>query len=176
MKKIATTIFASLCLMTLSVQAQEAPEAEAQTVKPLSKEQLSKDANSLKNISKVGTWTTKKLQKNGREVDILAHVGEVTMKFSSRVLKKNKKIELANGKTKTKKVKETVNSFKMDMGGSDRIFDYTVAQDSVRFVGVSGFNDFRIVRADKGELVLEQSLDGDLLRWYMEPLDEKKKK
>jgi len=139
------------------------------------KEQQKKDKKTAKIISKIENWECEKLQKDGREIDIKAIAGEVFMTFTSRVEKKKEEVTRKNGKKKMKKVKETINSFKMEMGGNDRIFNYRIESDSIRFDGVKGFNDYRIVRAEKDELVLEQDLDSSLFRWTLTPKPKKKK-
>jgi hypothetical protein len=131
------------------------------------------DLKIAKTIAKVKDWECTKLQKDGREIDVKAIAGDVYMTFNSRVEKKMKEVELKNGKTKKKKVKSTINSFKMEMGGNDRIFEYKIEGDSVKFDSVKGFNDYRIVRADKDELVLEQALDDSIFRWTMIPSEDK---
>jgi hypothetical protein len=133
------------------------------------------DIKAAKTIEKVAKWECKKLQKDGREVNIKAVAGIVTMSFTVRKEKKNKTIVDKNGKEKTKKVKEITNVFKMEMGGNDRIFNYNVKSDSIQFVGLKGFNDYRVVRIEKDEMILEHDLDDSLFRWTMIPAPKEKK-
>ena len=116
------------------------------------------------------------LRKDGREIDITAIAGVVTMEFFIRKEKKNETVTDKNGNEKEKKVTETINVFKMEMGGNDRIFNYNVKNDSVQFIGLNGWNDYRIVRVEKDELVIEQDLDNSLFRWKMVPAPKEKKK
>jgi len=134
------------------------------------------DIKAAKTLAKVAKWECKKLQKDGREINIKAVAGIVTMEFTVRKEKKKKTEVDKNGKEKTKMVKEITNVFKMEMGGNDRIFNYNVKSDSVQFVGLKGFNDYRIVRIEKDEMVLEHDLDDSLFRWTMIPAPKEKKK
>ncbi len=134
------------------------------------------DEKTAKALVKVGKWNCEKLQKDGREIDITAIAGVVTMEFFIRKEKKNTTVVDKNGNEKEKKVTETINVFKMEMGGNDRIFNYNVKNDSVQFIGLNGWNDYRIVRVEKDELVIEQDLDNSLFRWKMVPAPKEKKK
>ncbi|WMX16962.1 MULTISPECIES: lipocalin family protein [unclassified Aureispira] len=136
------------------------------------------DKKAAKTIAKVGKWECKKLQKDGREINIKGIAGIVTMEFRIRKDMKTEKFTDAKGNEKKKKVKEVINVFKMEMGGNDRIFNYNVKNDSVQFVGVNGWNDYRIVRVEKDEMVLEHNLDNSIYRWTMipSPKDKPKKK
>ena len=131
------------------------------------------DIKMAKTIHKIGAWQSKQTFKDGREFNFEAVAGKVVMTFTTRTQKKTKQIEV-KGKIKKKKVKEVINSFKMEVGGNDRIFNYVIESDSVKFDSVKGFKDFKIVRADKDELVLEQELDGSLFRWVMKPAPKEK--
>lgn len=140
------------------------------------------DKNDLKTnkaLTKTGKWECKKLQKDGREINIKAIAGIVTMDFSVLKEKKTKTITDAKGREKKKKVMEITNLFRMEMGGNDRVFNYNVKNDSIQFVSLKDWNDYRIVRVEKDELVLEHNLDNSLFRWTMvpatEPKDKKKK-
>lgn len=143
-----------------------------------SKDQIKKDTKTAAALTKVGAWECSKLQKDGREIRVKEIAGTVTMNFSTRKEKKNEKYTDAKGNEKTKKVTEVTNVFKMEMGGNDRIFNYNVKNDSIQFVGLNGWNDYRIVRAEKDEVVLEHDLDNSLFRWTMIPMpkDTSKKK
>ncbi|BDS09800.1 hypothetical protein [Aureispira anguillae] len=134
------------------------------------------DKKAAKTIAKVGKWECKKLQKDGREINLKAIAGIVTMDFSVRKEKVTKKVTDAKGVEKKKKVMEVTNVFKMEMGGNDRIFNYHIKNDSIQFVGLNGWNDYRIVRIEKDEIVLEHSLDNSLFRWTMIPSPKEKKK
>lgn len=134
------------------------------------------DLKTAKNLIKVNKWQCDKLQKDGRELNVKGLVGIVTMEFSVFKERKNKKVTDANGNEKTKKVLEKTNVFKMMMGGNDRIFNYNIKNDSIQFIGLDGFNDFRVVRSEKAELVIEQQLDNSLFRWTMLPAPKEKKK
>lgn len=134
------------------------------------------DIKNAKTLLKVGKWQCKKLQKDGREIDINAIAGTVVMDFSVHKEKKTKKFTDAKGNEKKKKVMEITNVFKMEMGGNDRIFNYNIASDSIKFVGLNGWNDYRIVRVEKDEMVLEHNLDDSLYRWTMVPSPKEKKK
>lgn len=136
------------------------------------------DKKAAKTIAKVGMWECKKLQKDGREINIKGIAGIVTMNFKIRKEKKTEKFTDAKGNEKKKKVMEIINVFKMEMGGNDRIFNYNIKNDSVQFIGVNGWNDYRIVRIEKDEMVLEHNLDNSIYRWTMipEPKEKTKKK
>ena len=134
------------------------------------------DKKVAKTIVKVKKWQCDKLLKDGRELKVKQILGVVTMEFSVFKEKKNKKIVDAKGNEKTKKVMEITNVFKMEMGGNDRIFNYHIKNDSIQFVGLDGFNDFRIIRSEKDEFVIEQVLDKGLFRWTMIPAPKEKKK
>lgn len=114
-------------------------------------------------------WKTKDVERDGKPIDINAIAGEVTMFFYS--MKETDK--------KTKK-KSTVYKWKMDMGGQERMFDYHVKGDSIQFIGVRGWNDFKIISMEKDRLVVENVIDGHLMRWNMiskpKVKEEKKKK
>ena len=142
----------------------------------LSFAQDKEDLKTAKNLVKVNKWQCDKLQKDGRELNVKGLVGIVTMQFSIFKERKNKIITTGSGQEKTKKVLETTNVFKMEMGGNDRIFNYNVSNDSIQFVGLDGFNDFRVVRSEKNELVIEQELDSSIFRWTMLPAPKEKKK
>ena len=64
----------------------------------------------------------------------------------------------------------------MEMGGDDRIFNYHIINDSIQFVGLNGFNDFKVIRSEKDELVIEQILLKKLWRWTLIPAPKEKKK
>lgn len=134
------------------------------------------DKKIAKALTKHRSWKCKTLKIDGREVNVQAIVGEVTMDFFVR--KEERKITVTDkkGNDKKKTIKEKVNVFQMQMGGSDRIFNYNVKQDSIQFIGLKGWNDYRVVRADKDEIVLEHVLDDSLMRWVMVPNMEEKKK
>jgi hypothetical protein len=134
------------------------------------------DLKTAKNLVKVNKWQCDKLQKDGRELNVKGLVGIVTMEFSVFKERINKKMVDDNGKEKSKKVLEKTNVFKMEMGGNDRIFNYNVKNDSIQFIGLDGFNDFKVVRSEKEELVIEQELDDSLFRWTMLPAPKEKKK
>jgi hypothetical protein len=135
------------------------------------------DKKAAKTIAKVGMWECKKLQKDGREINIKGIAGTVTMEFRIRKEKKTEKFTDSKGVEKKKKVMEIVNVFKMEMGGNDRIFNYEIKNDSVQFVGLNGWNDYRIVRVDKDEMVLEHDLDDNsIYRWTMIPTPKEKPK
>lgn len=136
------------------------------------------DKKAAKTIAKIGLWECKKLQKDGREINIKAIAGIVTMNFNVIKNKKTEKFTDAKGNEKKKKVMEVINVFKMEMGGNDRIFNYDIKNDSVQFIGVNGWNDYRIVRIEKDEMILEHNLDDSIYRWTMipAPKDKPKKK
>ncbi len=134
------------------------------------------DKKIAKTIVKVNKWQCDKLIKDGKELKVKQIIGDVTMEFSVFKEKKNKKIVDAKGNEKTKKVMEITNVFKMEMGGNDRIFNYHIKNDSIQFVGLNGFNDFRVIRSEKDELVIEQILNKGLFRWTMIPAPKEKKK
>jgi hypothetical protein len=155
------SVLMSLMLLLLSVQQSFAQDKE--------------DKKAAKVIAKVGMWECKKLQKDGREINIKGIAGTVTMKFTIRKEKKTEKFTNGKGEEKKKKVTEIVNVFKMDMGGNDRIFNYHVNNDSIQFVGLNGWNDYRIVRVEKDEMVLEHDLDDNsIYRWTMIPSPKEK--
>lgn len=150
-----------------------------QSILAQSKEQIKKDKKAATILTKVGVWECSKLQKDGREINIKAIAGTVTMNFFVRKETKNEKYTAPNGLEKVKKITESINVFKMEIGGNDRIFNYNVKSDSIKFVGLSGWNDYRIVRTAKDEVVLEHDMDNSLHRWTMIPTpkeNEKKKK
>ena len=132
------------------------------------------DIKAAKILAKVNKWECKKLQKDGREINIKAIAGIVTMEFSARKEKKTKTVTDKKGNEKKQKVTEVVNVFKMEMGGNDRIFNYNVESDSIKFIGLNGWNDYRIVRVEKDEIVLEHTLDDSLYRWTMIPAPKEK--
>jgi hypothetical protein len=140
------------------------------------KAQDKEDKKIAKSIVKVNKWQCDKLLKDGRELNVKSILGIVTMEFSIIKEKKNKKIVDAKGNEKTKKVLEVTNVFKMEMGGNDRIFNYHIINDSIKFVGLNGFNDFKVIRSEKDELVIEQILDKKLWRWTLIPAPKEKKK
>ncbi|CAA6829436.1 MAG: Unknown protein [uncultured Aureispira sp.] len=131
--------------------------------------QDSEDKKNAKIIAKIGMWDCKKLQKDGREINIKAIAGVVTMQFTILKQKKTEKYTDAKGEEKKKKVNEVVNVFQMEMGGNDRIFNYEIKKDSIQFVGLNGWNDYRIIRVEKDEMVLEHNLDDSIYRWTMIP-------
>lgn len=123
-----------------------------------------------KNKQVYGLWKVKHIKKSGRVIDIQSIIGESTMKFYPYKKKDNK-----TGK------KYIVNKFKMDMGGRDRIFDYTVIGDSIKFLKVNGWNDFKIIELSKEAFEVDHlSAEGDIIRWVMirkkEEKEKKKKK
>lgn len=134
------------------------------------------DIKAAKILAKVGKWECKKLQKDGREINIKAIAGDVTMEYFVRKEKVTKTVTDKKGNEKKKKVMEITNVFKMEMGGNDRIFNYNVKSDSIQFIGLNGWNDYRIVRIEKDEAVLEHNLDNSLFRWTMIPAPKEKKK
>jgi len=131
--------------------------------------QDSKDKKNAKIIAQIGLWDCKKLQKDGREINIKAIAGIVTMQFTIRKEKKTEKYTNGKGEEKKKKVMDVVNVFQMEMGGNDRIFNYDVKKDSIKFLGLNGWNDYRIIRVEKDEMVLEHNLDESIYRWTMIP-------
>ncbi len=132
------------------------------------------DKKIAKTLTKQRSWKCKTLSIDGREVNVQAIVGDVTMDFFVRKEEKKVTVTDKKGNEKKKKVKEKVNVFQMQMGGNDRIFNYNVKQDSVQFIGLKGWNDYRVVRADKDEVVLEHVLDNSLMRLTMVPYEEEK--
>ncbi|MBL4650015.1 MAG: hypothetical protein JKY03_09805 [Aureispira sp.] len=134
------------------------------------------DKKNAKTIAKIGLWECEKLQKDGRVINLKGIAGAVTMKFSIRKEKRTEKFTNAKGEEKKKKVTELVNVFKMEMGGNDRIFNYNIKSDSVQFIGLNGWNDYRIVRIGKDEMILEHNLDNSIYRWSMIPAPKEKSK
>jgi hypothetical protein len=126
------------------------------------------DLKKVKALS-VNDWKTKDLERDGKLIDINAIAGEAIMFFYTMKIKDKK----------TNK-KSTVHKWKMDMGGQERIFDYQVKGDSIQFVGVKGWNDFKIINMEADRLVVENVIDGHVMRWNMLPRpkvkEEKKKK
>jgi len=110
------------------------------------------DKKAAKTIAKVSMWDCKKLQKDGREINIKGIAGIVTMEFRVRKEKKTEKITDSKGNEKKKKVMEIIN------------------------IGVNGWNDYRIVRLDKDEMILEHNLDDSIYRWTMIPTPKEKTK
>ena len=114
-----------------------------------------------------GIWEIKTIEKGGRTIDMRAIAGECYMDFYKNV-KKNK----------DNKIKTTY-KFRMEMGGQDRVFDYKLANDSLKFVEVKQWNDMKIVSFGKEEAKLDQIVDGDIIRYniFSRPdLNEAKKK
>lgn len=134
------------------------------------------DKKNAKTIAKIGLWECDKLQKDGREINIKGIAGTVTMQFTIRKDKKTEKYTDAKGVEKKKKVTEVINVFKKEMGGNDRIFNYEIKNDSIQFVGLNGWNDYRIVRVEKDEMILEHNLDDSIYRWTMIPSPKEKPK
>lgn len=130
------------------------------------------DKKIAKTLTKQRSWKCKTLSIDGREVNVQAIVGDVTMDFFVRKEERKVTVTDKKGNDKKKKIKEKVNVFQMQMGGNDRIFNYDIKQDSVQFIGLKGWNDYRVVRADKNEVVLEHVLDNSLMRWTMIPYEE----
>jgi len=126
------------------------------------------DLKKVKALS-VNDWKTKDLERDGKLIDINSIAGEAIMFFYTMKIKDKK----------TNK-KSTVHKWKMDMGGQERIFDYQVKGDSIQFVGVKGWNDFKIINMEADRLVVENVIDGHVMRWNMLPRpkvkEEKKKK
>jgi hypothetical protein len=117
----------------------------------------------------LGTWEVKTLEKGGRVINITEIAGETFMEFY-RMEKKEKDGNL-----------KVTYKFRMEMGGNDRMFDFKLVNDSIQYQEVKGWNDMKIVNLDreKGEMLLDQSLDGDIIRWALEPrpdIDEEKAK
>jgi hypothetical protein len=117
----------------------------------------------------LGIWEITTLEKGGRDIDVVSIAGEVFMEFF-RYEKKDKE-----GKLKV------TYRFRMEMGGSDRVFDFKLVADSVQFQEVKGWNDFKIITLERegAGLVLEQDMDGDMIRWKGKArpdLDEEKAK
>ena len=84
-----------------------------------------------------------------------------------------------NIKKDEKKKPKTVYKFRMEMGGQDRIFDFKVANDSVKFISVKNWNDMKIVSYSKELTKLDQIVDVDIIRYNLYPrpdLDAAKKK
>lgn len=153
MRIIATTLF-SIFLLSAAFSVQAQSKADKKTAKL---------------ILKVGTWEAHKLFSDGRPINIKAVVGEVYMDFKTKKETKTQTVTDKKGRDKKKKTTSIVNVFKMEMGGSDRIFNYEVESDSIKFIGLKGWNDYRIVRMSKDELVIEQILNNSLMRWVMVP-------
>ena len=127
------------------------------TYQNLSAQPKMSEADKEKNKLVQRLWRVEHIVKDGRVIDIQSIAGETTMKFYT-FKKKNKK-------TKKKRI---AYKFKMDMGGGDRIFDYTIQGDSIKFLKVNGWNDFRIIKLNKKTFELDHlSADGDLIRWVM---------
>lgn len=134
------------------------------------------DKKNAKTILKVSLWECDKLQQNGRVMNVKGIAGIVTMAFTIVKEKKTEKFTDAKGEDKKKKVTELVNVFKMEMGGNDRIFNYEIKNDSIQFLGLNGWNDYRIVRVEKDEMILEHNLDNNIYRWTMIPTPKEKTK
>lgn len=109
-----------------------------------------------RNKGLMATWSVESLQKGSRLIDIKAIAGEVLMHFYP-MEKKDKD----TGK------KFFVYKYKMEGGGFDRIFDYKIEGDSIKFIGVNGWNDLKIIEMDASKLVVDQLMDGDLIRYNM---------
>ncbi len=164
MKKITNLLgFALLFIFLLNTQQLNAQSESTQK---------KKDKKTAQIIYKVGAWESYKTEKNGAPFNLESIAGKATMTFIHRTLKKTKEVKETG---KVKKYKEIVNSFKMEMGGNDRIFNFTIENDSIKFIKINGFSDYRIVRVDAAELVLEQELDNSLFRWVMRPKKKEKK-
>jgi hypothetical protein len=132
------------------------------------------DKKNAKTIIKVSLWDCSKLQKDGRVINLKGIAGAVTMEFTIVKEKKTEKFTDAKGEEKKKKVTELINVFKMEMGGNDRIFNYDIKSDSIQFLGLNGWNDYRIVRVGKDEMILEHDMDNSIYRWTMIPIAKEK--
>jgi hypothetical protein len=112
-------------------------------------------------------WKTVNIEQDGRPININEISGEAYMYF----------YQMKETDKKTKKSK-TVYKFKMEMEGSDRIFDIRIKGDSVQFIGVKGWNDFRIINLEKDRFSADQVMDGHVIRWNMTsmPKEDPKKK
>lgn len=113
-------------------------------------------ADAKRNKTLMATWSVETIQKGGRVIDIKAIAGETLMHFYP-IEKKDKD----SGK------KYLVYKYKMEGGGFDRIFDYKIEGDSIKFVGVNGWNDLKIIEMDAAKLVVDQLVDGDIIRYNM---------
>lgn len=131
-------------------------DATAQKPPKLSKE----DKYTLKWLLKIGSWKSKQLKVNGREIAVQKIMGDVLMDFY-----------IYESKNKKTGKKEKTYKHKLDMAGSNRIFDFNIENDSLKFVEVNGWNDYEIKRIDKTEVVIIHRLDNKEHRWVMIPND-----
>lgn len=105
----------------------------------------------------LGTWQVKSLDQNGRSIDIEKIAGETFMEFYTY----EKKDKDGN--------KVITYKYRMEMGGSDRMFDFKLVNDSIQFQKVKGWNDLKILELNRetGSFIVEQFMDGNNITWYM---------
>jgi hypothetical protein len=143
MRKLYFWQIALFCLLSLAQTA----------CKPTAGRYKTKDAE--RRI--LGIWEVKTLEKSGRIINITEIAGETFMEFY-----RFQKIE------KDGKIKITY-KYRMEMGGSDRMFDFKLVGDSIQFQQVKGWNDMKISSLDPitGDLTLDQAIDGDIISWAL---------
>ena len=123
-------------------------------------------------LAKVNKWRCKKVLVDGKEINLdSTNIGVVTMEFSVLKKRKIKKITTKKGVEKNKKVLEMTNVFKIEMSGNDRIFNYNIKNDSIQFMSVKGFNDYKIISINDTELLLEHVLNKSKFSWVMIPIE-----
>ena len=118
---------------------------------------LKKSKNTDPEAKILGTWQVKSIEQNGRTIDIEKIAGETFMEFYT-FEKKDKE-----GK------KIVTYKYKMEMGGSDRMFDFKLVNDSIQFQKVKGWNDMKIIDLNRAaqKLIVQQHMDGNLIFWNM---------
>jgi hypothetical protein len=153
--KILLFLLALLATAPASLLAQEDLQLRPDNYK------LSKAAKKqLKQLT--GTWDMLTIEVQGRTINYKEY-DEMQIIFYDRTKK--------NDKTKKS---ETNYYYKANWParGVDRIFEYFFNEgaDSIKFVGVKGYNDVKIVSVDDKNLVLDQISDGSVQRWTLERL------
>ena len=107
----------------------------------------------------LGSWDTEGVEKSGRQIDVKKVFGEVI--FHYYILERKNK--------KTNKMEKHY-KYKVEMGGTDRIFDFELRGDSISFPDVDGWNDCHILLLDKKNMELEQVIDGNIHIWKLNRL------
>jgi hypothetical protein len=149
MQKIIKFSLFTLLLLAFSLQSH------AQDRKMTKEEK-----KTMKTLKKT-VWQTRDgsgIEKDGRPIDFNNITGAAYMHFYDM-----------KEKQKGSKRKVKVNKWKMEIGGQERVFNYTIKGDSIAFDGVKGWNDMRIITLEKDRLTVDQLSDGSIIRWNMVP-------
>lgn len=120
-------------------------------------------------VTKIGKWECEALYKDSSTYNMIKSIGNMSMEFLSSKTRKDIKQKSKNGTVSSKKVMEVTNTLQLLRGDKKLLLNYSIKNDSIQFDGMNEqINDFKVLSANKNELVLLQQLEGGLFKWILQ--------